>query len=91
MKNVLMEHLYHKPAIDPEELFKTLLEYREMVKPFVCDVSNYLHNAIKEGKNILLEGQLGSLKDNRSRNLSYGYLFFHTGSIRRNWSRYSSI
>jgi len=63
MKNVLMEHLYHKPAIDPEELFKTLLEYREMVKPFVCDVSNYLHNAMKEGKNILLEGQLGSLKD----------------------------
>ncbi|MTK10396.1 MAG: adenylosuccinate synthase [Hungatella sp.] len=63
MKNVLMEHLYHKPAINPEELFKTLLEYREMVKPFVCDVSNYLHNAIKEGKNILLEGQLGSLKD----------------------------
>ena len=63
MKNVLMEHLYHKPAIDPEELFQTLLEYREMVKPFVCDVSNYLHNAIKEGKNILLEGQLGSLKD----------------------------
>jgi adenylosuccinate synthase len=62
-KNVLMEHLYHKPAIDPEELLKTLLEYREMVEPFVCDVSNYLHNAIKEGKNILLEGQLGSLKD----------------------------
>ena len=62
-KNVLMEHLYHKPAIDPEELFKTLLEYREMVKPFVCDVSRYLHDAIKEGKNILLEGQLGSLKD----------------------------
>ncbi|MDW2796851.1 adenylosuccinate synthase [Clostridium boliviensis] len=62
-KNVLMEHLYHKPAIDPEELFMTLLEYREMVKPFVCDVSKYLHDAIKEGKNILLEGQLGSLKD----------------------------
>lgn len=62
-KNVLMEHLYHKPAIDPEELYKTLLEYREMVKPFVCDVSKYLHDAIKEGKNILLEGQLGSLKD----------------------------
>ena len=62
-KNVLMEHLYHKPAIDPEELLKTLLEYREMVRPFVCDVSKYLHEAIKEGKNILLEGQLGSLKD----------------------------
>ena len=62
-KNVLMEHLYHKPAINPEELFKTLLEYREMVRPYVCDVSKYLHEAIKAGKNILLEGQLGSLKD----------------------------
>jgi len=62
-KNVLMEHLYHKPAMDPQELFDTLLEYREMVKPYVCDVSKYLHEAIKAGKNILLEGQLGSLKD----------------------------
>ncbi|WP_349948619.1 adenylosuccinate synthase [Lacrimispora sp. BS-2] len=62
-KNVLMEHLYHKPAMDPQELFNTLLEYREMVKPYVCDVSKYLHEAIKAGKNILLEGQLGSLKD----------------------------
>ncbi len=62
-KNVLMEHLYHKPGIDPADLLKTLLEYREMVKPYVCDVSKYLHEAIKAGKNILLEGQLGSLKD----------------------------
>ncbi|MFV0239010.1 MAG: adenylosuccinate synthase [Lacrimispora sphenoides] len=62
-KNVLMEHLYHKPAMDPQELFQTLLKYREMVKPYVCDVSKYLHEAIKAGKNILLEGQLGSLKD----------------------------
>lgn len=62
-KNILLEHLYHKPAIDTEELFQTLLEYREMVRPYVCDVSKYLHEAIKEGKNILLEGQLGSLKD----------------------------
>lgn len=62
-KNVLMEHLYHKPAMDPQELFETLLKYREMVKPYVCDVSKYLHEAIKAGKNILLEGQLGSLKD----------------------------
>jgi adenylosuccinate synthase len=62
-KNVLMEHLYHKPAMDPQELFETLLEYRELVKPYVCDVSKYLHEAIKAGKNILLEGQLGSLKD----------------------------
>jgi len=62
-KNVLIEHLYHQEKINPEEIFKTLLEYREMIRPYVCDVSLYLHNAIKAGKNILLEGQLGSLKD----------------------------
>lgn len=62
-KNVLLEHLYHKPLIDQEELLATLREYRDMVKPFVCDVSLYLHNALKEGKEILLEGQLGTLKD----------------------------
>jgi adenylosuccinate synthase len=63
MKNVILEHLYHKPAIDQEELFDTLVEYRNMVEPYVCDVSAYLHDAIKAGKNILLEGQLGALKD----------------------------
>ena len=62
-KNVILEHLYHKPAINPDELLETLHEYRDMVKPFVCDVSLYLHNALKEGKEILLEGQLGTLKD----------------------------
>lgn len=62
-KNVILEHLYHKPLINPDDLYKELTEYRDMVAPFVCDVSLYLHNAIKEGKEILLEGQLGSLKD----------------------------
>ena len=62
-KNVLLEHLYHKPLLDPDELYNTLMEYKEMVAPYVCDTSLFLHEAIKEGKNILLEGQLGSLKD----------------------------
>ena len=63
MKNVLIEHLYHKEPMDPENIFRTMLEYREMIRPYVCDVSLYLHKALKEGKTILLEGQLGSLKD----------------------------
>lgn len=63
MKNILLEHLYHKPAIDPKELLNTLHEYRDMIAPYVCDVSAYLDKAIKEGKTILLEGQLGTLKD----------------------------
>ena len=62
-KNVLLEHLYHKPLIDPDDLLETLHSYRDMIAPYVCDVSSYLWNALKEGKTILLEGQLGTLKD----------------------------
>lgn len=62
-KNVLLEHLYHKPLINPDELLETLHEYRDMVAPYVCDVSAYLAQALKENKTILLEGQLGTLKD----------------------------
>ena len=63
LKNVMLEHLYHQPLLDPKEVFQTLMEYKEIVEPYVCDVSKYLDEALKEGKNILLEGQLGSLKD----------------------------
>lgn len=62
-KNVILKHLYHKPELDEKELLDTLHEYRDMVAPYVCDVSAFLRKAIKEGKNVLLEGQLGSLKD----------------------------
>ena len=63
MKNVMLEHMYHKPLLDPAELLETLHEYREMVAPYVCDTAAFLHEAIAQGKNILLEGQLGALKD----------------------------
>ena len=62
-KNVILEHLYHAPALRAEEIYKELMEYRRMVEPYVCDVSAYLWNAVQDGKNILLEGQLGTLKD----------------------------
>ena len=62
-KNVLLEHLYHKPLLDVEELFATLMEYKEMIAPYVCDTALFLENAIAEGKTVLLEGQLGTLKD----------------------------
>lgn len=63
LKNVLLEHLYHKPLIDAKDLLNTLHEYRDMVAPYVCDVSVFLDKALKEGKTVLLEGQLGTLKD----------------------------
>lgn len=62
-KNVLLEHLYHKPLLKPEDLMEELMGYKKLIEPYVCDVSLFLWNAIKEGKEILLEGQLGSLKD----------------------------
>ena len=62
-KNVLLEHLYHKSLLDVDELYNTMMEYKEMIAPYVCDTSRFLDEALKEGKNILLEGQLGTLKD----------------------------
>ena len=62
-KNVLLEHLYHKPLIDPEELFAEMVEWKKGVEPFVADTSAFLYNALQEGKEVLLEGQLGSMKD----------------------------
>jgi len=83
MKNILLEHMYHKPLIDKSELYQTLMEYRNMVAPYVADVSAYLHEAIKEGKNILLEGQLGALKD--------GNILFYLSSIWCNRCRNSPL
>ena len=62
-KSVILEHMYKKEALDPDKLMETLHEYRDMVAPYVCDTAAFLQQAIKEGKNILLEGQLGTLKD----------------------------
>lgn len=62
-KDVLLEHLYHKPAIDKAELLETLHEYRDMIAPYVCDTALFIQEALKAGKTVLLEGQLGTLKD----------------------------
>ena len=62
-KNITLKYLYHKDTLDAEAIYQELLSYRDMLKPYVCDTSAYLWQAIQEGKNILLEGQLGSLKD----------------------------
>ncbi|MBQ3133189.1 MAG: adenylosuccinate synthase [Clostridia bacterium] len=63
MKNVLFEHLYHKPKLNVDELYAELLELREIIRPYVGDTVSFVHNALKNGKKVLLEGQLGSMKD----------------------------
>ena len=63
LKNVLLENLYHKPLIDEKELYDEMVRQRELIRPFVADTTVFLHNAIKEGKSLLLEGQLGAMRD----------------------------
>ena len=63
LKNVLLEHLYHKPALDPEALFEELMGYKKILEPYVGNAVTFVHQALKEGKQVLLEGQLGSMKD----------------------------
>lgn len=63
VKNILMKYLYNKPELNPDEIFETLMNYRDMISPYVTDTFEFIHNALDCDKNILLEGQLGSLKD----------------------------
>ena len=63
LKNLVLEHVYHKPLLHVDDLFATCMEYRDKIAPYVCDTHAYLQKAVQEGKNILLEGQLGTLKD----------------------------
>ncbi len=63
IKNVLLEHLYHHELLDPQKIFDEVMGYKEFVAPYITNTAEYLNKAIKEGKEILLEGQLGALKD----------------------------
>lgn len=63
IKNVLFEHLYHKPLLDPKALFDELMDYRAQIAPFVGDALAFVRQAMKDGKQALLEGQLGTMKD----------------------------
>ncbi len=63
LKNILLQHLYHKEPIDKNELLETLHNYRDMIAPYVADTAVVIREALKENKTVLLEGQLGTLKD----------------------------
>lgn len=63
LKNLTLEHVYHKPLLDEQELYDTCVKYRDMIAPYLCDTRAFLAQALAQGKEILLEGQLGTLKD----------------------------
>ncbi len=63
LKNLTLKYVYNKPLLSEEEIYNTCMEYREKIAPYVCDTHKLIQDALREGKNILLEGQLGTLKD----------------------------
>ncbi len=63
LKNATLKGLYNKEEITVDEIFDKLMEYKELLAPYVGDAFQFIRKAIADGKNILLEGQLGSLKD----------------------------
>lgn len=63
VKNVILKHLYHKPELSADEIFSQMVEWRQDINPFVADTVTFLHQALADKKRILLEGQLGALKD----------------------------
>lgn len=62
-KNVLLAHLYRQPVLQAEPIIQALLEDGERLKPFVCDTTALLHEALGRGEQVLAEGQLGALRD----------------------------
>ena len=63
IKNALLVNLYHKDPIKSDELLAEMLEQGRLIKPFVTNTQAFLYEAVKAGKKILLEGQLGTMKD----------------------------
>jgi len=63
VKNKILKNIYNALPLDENTIYNELISYRDRIKPFICDTTLFLNNAIKQGKNILLEGQLGALKD----------------------------
>ncbi|MGB5849522.1 MAG: adenylosuccinate synthase [Ignavibacteriaceae bacterium] len=62
-KNILLKKLYDDKGFDIEEIIKEYISFDEAIDSYVTDVPLLLNDAIKEGKNILLEGAQGTLLD----------------------------
>ena len=62
-KNIMLKHLYHHEELKTDEIMEELRRYKEEIWPYVGDTSGFLYEALKEGKKVLLEGQLGTMKD----------------------------
>ncbi len=61
--NEALKHIYGEEPLDPKPIFEEALEAAEKLCPYISNTSAMLHEAIKDNKEILLEGAQGSLLD----------------------------
>ena len=62
-KNQVLIKVFNRKGIDIDEVLNEYLGYADILKPYVCDTSLLLENALKANKNVLLEGSQGTLLD----------------------------
>ena len=74
-KNLTLTRVYGAEATTMEEMEAWFADYGEKLKPFICDTGKFLHKAVKEGKSVLYEAQLGALRD-----VDYGIYPYVTSS-----------
>ncbi len=64
IKNATISGLYpDAELLKPEEVLAYLQECGAYLKPYLCNMAELMHEAVKADKNIVLEGQLGALRD----------------------------
>ncbi len=74
-KNLTLTKVYGAKGYTEEDIYAWIDNYAEKIKPFICDTGAYLKEASENGKRILFEAQLGSLRD-----LDYGIHPYTTSS-----------
>jgi len=73
-KNIMLSG-YGQEGMSPESMMEWLIEYGKPLIPFITDTTEFLLDAIRQGKNIMFEGQLGALRD-----IDYGIYPYTTSS-----------
>jgi adenylosuccinate synthase len=61
--NAVLTSIYHQPALELDELVEQGLKWGQLLKARIVDTVPLMRNALRENKQILLEGQLSAMKD----------------------------
>ncbi len=73
-KNLELAGCYHQNEMSYNALLSWCQKQAELFAPYICDTGSYLSDALKRGKKVVLEAQLGAMRD-----IDYG-IFPYTSS-----------